>query len=192
VRLQFHKGALGKCGTLDPYNVPFLQQKVLHHLQTHIHPNFNRDVPFSSCQNSLIPLSLSCSSSSLVCDNDSQENQSEFADRQQLLLLEVIKHSSFPVHLVASCRKGTAWSTHEVRYTTLWAKGNTPNRACRSCLLQQQTPALHSDWFWKSKNCVPQTALGNQSVMTLHSKQISIQTQLSVYPGRLHNSFATA
>jgi hypothetical protein len=40
--------------------------------------------------------------------------------------------------------------------------------ACRSCLLQQQTPGRHSDWCGRLKDCAPQTAWGSQSVMMLH------------------------
>ncbi len=73
---------------------------------------------------------------------------------------------------------------------TLSGKGNTPNMACKLCLLLQQTPAVHSDWCRRLKHSAPQTALGNQFVMMLHCKSVPIQIRLSVYDDTLCNSLA--
>jgi hypothetical protein len=71
-------------------------------------------------------------------------------------------------------------------------KENTPSMACRSCLLQQQTPGRHSDWCGRLKDCAPQTAWGSQSVMMLHWMQQWIQVEILSILAHFAKGFAKA
>ncbi len=119
--LQFHKGALGECGTLHPYNVPFLQQHVLHHLQNNTHPSFHRDVTFYVI---LSKHSHSCLSLLILYLPSVEDKQQEMV----IVLPKLIKPllPSITFHSSDSSRKRTAGDTHEAEWKTLWARKTHP------------------------------------------------------------------
>jgi hypothetical protein len=115
--------------------------------------------------------------------------QSRFANRQnELVTLLKFLENSLQLSVYSSIRSLLKKNTKIQMRKIISGKGNTPNMACKSSFLLQQTPAVHSDWCRRLKHSAPQTALGNQFVMMLHCKFVPIQIQLSVYDDTLCNS----